>query len=180
MPYSLSVRFPLSCVGAYLPRFSASIDTTTFCRHTNYCEALPARSVHRCAGVDKGPWLCRCYEALGIQGSAACCLSCGATFRALADAAFLGLPATHGVSLTHRSLGATGARQDPGKVWKGKKMPGHMGHTLRYQRSLVVMKVDTRFDVLVVRGSIPGGKGSWVRIEVRFAKQASQTSKQHK
>jgi large subunit ribosomal protein L3 len=55
---------------------------------------------------------------------------------------FSGLPATHGVSLTHRSLGATGARQDPGKVWKGKKMHGHMGNERRTIPNLKVISVE--------------------------------------
>lgn len=77
---------------------------------------------------------------------------------------FGGLPASHGVSLAHRSLGATGARQDPGKVWKGKKMPGHMGGKMRWQRNLLVWRVDPPNQCIVVRGSVPGGDGTWIRV----------------
>lgn len=67
-------------------------------------------------------------------------------------------------------MGATGARQDPGKVWKGKKMPGHMGHKPAFARNIIVMKVDSRYDVLALRGCVPGGKGTWLRIQDAFFK----------
>jgi large subunit ribosomal protein L3 len=77
---------------------------------------------------------------------------------------FSGLPATHGVSLTHRSLGATGARQDPGKVWKGKKMPGRMGGDPIIVRNLVVWRIDPSVNAIAVRGSVPGAPGGWLRV----------------
>jgi len=69
---------------------------------------------------------------------------------------FKGGRATHGNSLSHRSLGSTGGCQDPGKVWKGKKMPGQMGGEYRTVHSLKIMKIDTVHDLIYVKGSIPG------------------------
>ena len=78
---------------------------------------------------------------------------------------FGGLRATHGVSMSHRSLGATGQCQDPGKVFKGKKMGGHMGARKRTQQGLEVVRVDTDRNVILVKGSIPGSKGGSVVIK---------------
>jgi len=78
---------------------------------------------------------------------------------------FSGQPASHGVSLTHRSLGSTGQRQDPGKVFKGKKMPGRMGGKRVTARNLRVFRCDPTRDLLFVIGSVPGGAGSWVEIK---------------
>lgn len=72
---------------------------------------------------------------------------------------FGGLRATHGVSVSHRSLGSTGQCQDPGKVFKGKKMGGHMGARKRTQQGLEVVRVDVERNVLLVKGSVPGSKG---------------------
>jgi len=83
---------------------------------------------------------------------------------------FSGLPATHGTSLTHRHAGAIGARQDPGKVWPGKKMAGRMGGKRRRTFNLQVMKINTEDEILFIRGSIPGPKGSWVEIRDSEAK----------
>ena len=69
---------------------------------------------------------------------------------------FKGGRATHGNSLSHRSLGSTGGCQDPGKVWKGKKMPGQMGNVYRTVQSLKVVKVDTEYDLVYVKGAVPG------------------------
>ena len=77
---------------------------------------------------------------------------------------FGGLRATHGVSVSHRSHGSTGQRQDPGKVFKGKKMAGHMGDKLRTMLNLEVIKSDLENDLLYLRGSIPGSKNSTVLI----------------
>jgi len=77
---------------------------------------------------------------------------------------FRGQPASHGVSLTHRSLGATGARQDPGKVWKGKKMHGRMGGDNRTMKSLLLYEVNTKLNLLLVKGCVPGRKGTLLRI----------------
>ena len=75
---------------------------------------------------------------------------------------FGGLRASHGVSVSHRSHGSTGQRQDPGKVFKGKKMAGHMGDKLRTMLNLEVIKSDIENDLLYLKGSIPGSKNSTV------------------
>lgn len=77
---------------------------------------------------------------------------------------FGGLRATHGVSLSHRSHGSTGQRQDPGKVFKGKKMAGHMGSERVTTQNLVVVKTDTARGLVMVRGAVPGSKGGWVLV----------------
>lgn len=75
---------------------------------------------------------------------------------------FSGLRASHGVSVSHRSHGSTGQCQDPGKVWKGKKMAGHMGDARVTIQNLKVASVDMERGLILVEGSIPGGKGSYV------------------
>lgn len=75
---------------------------------------------------------------------------------------FGGLRASHGVSISHRSHGSTGQRQDPGKVFKGKKMAGHMGDARVTTQNLKVIKTDTERGLVMVRGSVPGSKGGWV------------------
>ena len=75
---------------------------------------------------------------------------------------FGGLRASHGVSVSHRSHGSTGQRQDPGKVFKGKKMAGHMGDKLRTMLNLEIIKSDLENDLLYIKGSIPGSKNSTV------------------
>ncbi len=77
---------------------------------------------------------------------------------------FSGLRATHGVSVSHRSHGSTGQRQDPGKVFKGKKMAGHMGDDRITTQNLVVAKVDVARGLVMVRGAVPGSKGGWVLV----------------
>ncbi len=77
---------------------------------------------------------------------------------------FGGLRATHGVSLSHRSHGSTGQRQDPGKVFKGKKMAGHMGYERVTTQNLVVVKTDVERGLVMVRGAVPGSKGGWVLV----------------
>jgi large subunit ribosomal protein L3 len=77
---------------------------------------------------------------------------------------FGGLRATHGVSVSHRSLGSTGQRQDPGKVFKGKKMAGHMGARTRTQQNLEVVFTDAARGLIFVKGSVPGHKGSWLLV----------------
>jgi large subunit ribosomal protein L3 len=77
---------------------------------------------------------------------------------------FHGLRATHGVSVSHRSHGSTGQRQDPGKVFKGKKMAGHMGSERVTTQNLVVVKTDPARGLLMVRGAVPGHKGGWVLV----------------
>ena len=75
---------------------------------------------------------------------------------------FSGLGASHGVSISHRSGGSTGQRQDPGKVFKGKKMPGHMGNKFRTILNLEVIKSDLNNDLIYLKGSIPGSKNTLV------------------
>ena len=75
---------------------------------------------------------------------------------------FGGLRASHGVSVSHRSHGSTGQRQDPGKVFKGKKMAGHMGDKLRTMLNLEIIKSDVENNLIYLRGSIPGSKNSTV------------------
>ena len=77
---------------------------------------------------------------------------------------FSGLRATHGVSISHRSHGSTGQRQDPGKVFKNKKMAGHMGDKFRTVQNLEIIKKDPENQLLFVRGSIPGSKNSEVMV----------------
>jgi len=78
---------------------------------------------------------------------------------------FSGLRATHGVSISHRSHGSTGQRQDPGKVFKGKKMAGHMGDKLRTIQNIEVIKSDIENSLLYLKGSIPGSKNSQVFVK---------------
>jgi len=88
---------------------------------------------------------------------------------------FGGLRASHGVSVSHRSHGSTGQRQDPGKVFKGKKMAGHMGDKLRTMLNLEVVKSDIENDLLYLRGSIPGSKNSTVYIRESIKKVTRKT-----
>ena len=76
-----------------------------------------------------------------------------------------GLRATHGVSVSHRSHGSTGQRQDPGKVFKGKKMAGHMGDRVRTMLNLEIIKTDLENELLYLKGSIPGSKNSEVLVK---------------
>ncbi len=77
---------------------------------------------------------------------------------------FGGLRATHGVSVSHRSHGSTGNRQDPGKVFKNKKMAGHMGDRQRTQQNLEIVGTDVERGLLFVKGSVPGHKGTWLLV----------------
>ena len=77
---------------------------------------------------------------------------------------FRGLRATHGVSVSHRSHGSTGNRQDPGRVFKNKKMAGHMGARNRSQQNLEIVRTDPIRGLLFVKGSVPGHKGSWLTV----------------
>ena len=78
---------------------------------------------------------------------------------------FSGLRATHGVSVSHRSHGSTGQRQDPGKVFKGKKMAGHMGNKLRTMQNIEIVKSDIENNLLYLKGSIPGSKNAEVLVK---------------
>ena len=77
---------------------------------------------------------------------------------------FGGLRATHGVSVSHRSLGSTGQRQDPGKTFKGKKMAGQLGNETVTTLNITVWRIDTDRGLILVRGAVPGSEGSFVRI----------------
>ncbi len=78
---------------------------------------------------------------------------------------FSGLRASHGVSVSHRSHGSTGQRQDPGKVFKGKKMAGHMGAKNRTMLNLEIIKSDVQNDLIYLKGSIPGSKNTKVLLQ---------------
>jgi large subunit ribosomal protein L3 len=78
---------------------------------------------------------------------------------------FGGLRATHGVSISHRSHGSTGQCQDPGKVFKGKKMAGHMGAARVTTQNLQVVKTDPERGLIMVKGAVPGSKGGWVTLK---------------
>ncbi|WP_193188691.1 50S ribosomal protein L3 [Nisaea sediminum] len=77
---------------------------------------------------------------------------------------FGGLRASHGVSISHRSHGSTGNSQDPGRVWKGKKMAGHLGDERVTTQNLEVVQLDADRGLILVKGSVPGAKGGWVLI----------------
>ena len=78
---------------------------------------------------------------------------------------FGGMRATHGVSISHRALGSTGQRQDPGRVFKNKKMAGHMGDKERTQQNLEVVRVDDERGLVFVKGSVPGAKNAWLTVK---------------
>ena len=88
---------------------------------------------------------------------------------------FAGLEASHGVSISHRSHGSTGQRQDPGKVFKGKKMAGHMGAERVTVQNLKVAAIDEAKGLIMVKGAVPGSENSWVRITDAVKKKATVT-----
>ncbi len=92
---------------------------------------------------------------------------------------FGGLRATHGVSISHRSHGSTGQRQDPGKVFKGKKMAGHMGDRLRTMQNIEIIKTDLENELLYLKGSIPGSKNAEILVKksVKNTKKMTITEK---
>ncbi|GGF63602.1 50S ribosomal protein L3 [Azorhizobium oxalatiphilum] len=77
---------------------------------------------------------------------------------------FGGLRATHGVSISHRSIGSTGGRQDPGKTFKNKKMPGHMGDVTVTTQNLKVVMTDVERGLIAVEGAVPGHAGGWIMV----------------
>ncbi|MBQ8464694.1 MAG: 50S ribosomal protein L3 [Alphaproteobacteria bacterium] len=85
---------------------------------------------------------------------------------------FAGLEASHGVSISHRAHGSTGQRQDPGKVFKGKKMAGHMGDERVTVQNLRVVAVDADKGLIMVKGGVPGCENAWVRITDALKKTA--------
>ena len=87
---------------------------------------------------------------------------------------FSGLRATHGVSISHRSHGSTGQCQDPGKVFKGKKMAGHMGAARVTTQNLQVVKTDIDRGLIMIKGAVPGSKGGWVTVKDAVKKPLSE------
>ena len=85
---------------------------------------------------------------------------------------FGGLRATHGVSVSHRSHGSTGQRQDPGSVFKGKKMAGHLGDERVTTQNLEIVRIDAERGLILVKGAVPGADNGWV--EVRDAAKAKR------
>ena len=77
---------------------------------------------------------------------------------------FGGLRASHGVSISHRSIGSTGGRQDPGKTFKNKKMPGHLGVDRVTTLNLKVVQTDVERGLILVEGAVPGAKGGWIMV----------------
>jgi len=90
---------------------------------------------------------------------------------------FGGLRATHGVSVSHRSLGSTGQRQDPGKVFKGKKMAGHMGAVRVTTQNLQVIQTDDAEGLILVKGAVPGHEGSFVLVSDAAKRKAPKGAK---
>jgi large subunit ribosomal protein L3 len=84
---------------------------------------------------------------------------------------FGGLRASHGVSISHRSIGSTGGRQDPGKTFKNKKMPGHMGADRITTLNLKVAKIDIERGLVMVEGAVPGAKGGWITLRDAIKKK---------
>jgi large subunit ribosomal protein L3 len=90
---------------------------------------------------------------------------------------FRGLEASHGVSISHRSLGGTGGRQDPGKTFKNKKMHGHYGTDNVTTQNLEVAKVDVERGLIMIRGAVPGSKGGWVMVRDAVKRPHKDTPK---
>jgi len=88
---------------------------------------------------------------------------------------FRGLRASHGVSVSHRSHGSTGQCQDPGKVFKGKKMAGHMGAVRVTTQNLQVIKTDSDRGLIMIKGAVPGSKGGWVTVKDAVKKAVPDT-----
>jgi len=84
---------------------------------------------------------------------------------------FGGLRASHGVSISHRSIGSTGGRQDPGKTFKNKKMPGHLGVDRITTLNLKIAGVDVERGLLLIEGSVPGADGGWIRVRDAIKKK---------
>lgn len=87
---------------------------------------------------------------------------------------FQGQGASHGNSVSHRAIGSTGNRQDPGRVFKGKKMPGQMGNTRHTVQSLLVYKVDAARGLIYLKGHVPGHAGNWVEVRDALRKGLPQ------
>lgn len=89
---------------------------------------------------------------------------------------FAGLEASHGVSISHRSHGSTGQRQDPGRVFKGKKMAGHYGDARQTTQNLKIVSTDAEQGLIVVRGAVPGAKGGYVLIKDALKKALPESA----
>ena len=114
--------------------------------------------------LEAGTKLSAAYFVVG-QHVDVCAISKGKGFAgAMKRWNFAGLEASHGVSISHRSHGSTGNRQDPGKTFKNKKMAGHLGQDRITTLNLVVAAVDAERGLLMVRGAVPGAKGAYVRV----------------
>lgn len=87
---------------------------------------------------------------------------------------FGGLRASHGVSVSHRSIGSTGGSQDPGRTFKNKKMPGHMGARRITTQNVKVVRTDVERGLIMVQGSVPGAKGGWIHIRDAVKKPAPE------
>ena len=86
---------------------------------------------------------------------------------------FRGLEASHGVSISHRSIGSTGQCQDPGKVFKGKKMPGHLGACKVTSQNCEIIDIDNELELIIVKGSVPGPKNNYLFIQDAVKKSLS-------
>lgn len=114
---------------------------------------------------ETGKALSTSHFIAGQLVDACCATSIGKGFAgAMKRHHFHGLRATHGVSISHRSHGSTGQCQDPGRVFKGKKMAGHMGAKRITTQNLEVVKVDTDLELVFIKGAVPGPKGSWIAL----------------
>ena len=91
---------------------------------------------------------------------------------------FGGLRASHGVSISHRSHGSTGQHQDPGRVFKGKKMAGHMGDRRRTQQNLQIVSTDAEAGLIFVKGSVPGAKGGYLLVKDAVKRPATPAKKE--
>ena len=91
---------------------------------------------------------------------------------------FGGLRASHGVSISHRSHGSTGQHQDPGRVFKGKKMAGHMGDRRRTQQNLQIVSTDAEAGLIFVKGSVPGAKGGYLFVSDAVKRKAAAAKKE--
>ena len=89
---------------------------------------------------------------------------------------FAGLRASHGVSISHRSHGSTGQCQDPGKVFKGKKMAGHMGATRVTTQNLEIVRTDAERGLLLIKGAVPGSKGAWITVRDAVKKAVPESA----
>ena len=92
---------------------------------------------------------------------------------------FAGLRASHGVSISHRSIGGTGGRQDPGKTFKNKKMPGHLGVDRVTTLNLKVVQTDVERGLLLVEGAVPGAKSGWVTVRDAVKKKLPKEAPKH-